>query len=130
MVFSSNTFLFFFLPAVLMLYYLAPRRFRNAVLLACSLVFYGWGEPKYLLLMLAVIALNYVSGLLIARRRGRVASAKAVLVCAVAANLGLLAIFKYTGFSAVRCACCRGCPACRFRRSRCPSASPSMFSSL
>ena len=98
MVFSSNTFLFFFLPAVLMLYYLAPRRFRNAVLLACSLVSYGWGEPKYLLLMLAVIALNYVSGLLIARRRGRVASAKAVLVCAVAANLGLLAIFKYTGF--------------------------------
>ncbi len=98
MVFSSNIFLFFFLPAALGLYYLMPRRFRNAALLASSLIFYGWGEPKYLLLMLAVIALNYISGLLIAGRRERGTSAKAVLLCALVLNLGLLAAFKYTGF--------------------------------
>ena len=98
MVFSSNIFLFFFLPAVLTVYYLAPRRCRNAVLLLSSLIFYGWGEPRYLLLMLAVITLNYVSGLMIASRREGGASAKAALTWAVVLNLGLLAVFKYPGF--------------------------------
>ena len=71
MVFSSNIFLFLFLPASLALYYLTPRRFRNTALLLVSLVFYGWGEPVYLLLMLFTIALNFVCGLLIARRRAQ-----------------------------------------------------------
>ena len=52
MLFSSIPFLYVFLPATLLLYFAAPRRMKNAVLLLCSLVFYGWGEPKYLLLML------------------------------------------------------------------------------
>ncbi len=100
MVFSSNIFLFFFLPAVLALYYLTPRRGRNAILLLASLVFYGWGEPVYLLLMLFTIALNYLCGLRIAARRTQGRSAKPALVWAVILNLGLLAWFKYAGFLA------------------------------
>ena len=87
MVFSSNIFLFFFLPAALALYYLAPRRFRNTVLLLVSLVFYGWGEPIYLLLMLFTIALNYLGGLRIARRRAEGRSAKPALIWAAVLNL-------------------------------------------
>ena len=97
MVFSSNIFLVFFLPISLALYYLCPRKGRNLVLLAVSLFFYGWGEPIYLLLMVFTIALNYLCGLWIAARQRRGRSAKAVLVVAVAANLGLLGFFKYAG---------------------------------
>ena len=100
MVFSSIIFLCFFLPAVLALYYLAPRRARNAVLLLSSLVFYAWGEPVYLFLMLFTIALNYVCGLCIAAQRARERSAKPALIGAVVLNLGLLAWFKYAGFLA------------------------------
>ena len=100
MVFSSNIFLFFFLPAALALYYLTPRRFRNTVLLLASLVFYGWGEPVYLLLMLFTIALNYVCGLRIAARKAEGRSAKPALIWAAVLNLGLLAWFKYAGFLA------------------------------
>ena len=87
MVFSSIIFLCFFLPAVLALYYLAPRRARNAVLLLSSLVFYAWGEPVYLFLMLFTIALNYVCGLCIAAQRARERSAKPALIGAVILNL-------------------------------------------
>ena len=67
MLFSSNTFLFGFLPAVVVLYYLCPRRCRNVLLLVASLIFYGWGEPKYVLLMLVSILLNYFCGAKAAR---------------------------------------------------------------
>ena len=100
MVFSSNIFLVFFLPGALALYYLTPRRHRNTALLLESLVFYGWGEPIYLLLMLFTIALNYVFGLRIAQRRAEGQSAKPALAWAVVLNLGLLAWFKYAGFLA------------------------------
>ena len=100
MVFSSNIFLFFFLPAALALYYLAPRPLRTPVLLLTSLVFYGWGEPVYLLLMIAVILANYVFGLLIARRQDRGESARAALVFAVLFNIAVLGWFKYAGFFA------------------------------
>ena len=59
MVFSSNIFLFFFLPLTLLLYYLCPRRFRNVLLLAVSLLFYAWGEPVYLSLMVFTILLIF-----------------------------------------------------------------------
>ena len=59
MLFSSLPFLFYFLPAVLMVYFLVPRQLKNGVLLLSSLIFYGWGEPKYVLLMIATIALFY-----------------------------------------------------------------------
>ena len=98
MLFSSNVFLFAFLPTVLAVYYLVPRVLRNPVLFLVSLVFYGWGEPVYLLLMLAVILLNYGFGLWIwaLRRKGK--GAKAVLAAGVAANLLLLGYFKYASF--------------------------------
>ena len=98
MLFSSNVFLFAFLPTVLAVYYLVPRVLRNPVLFLVSLVFYGWGEPVYLLLMLAAILLNYGFGLWIwaLRRKGK--GAKVVLAAGVAANLLLLGYFKYASF--------------------------------
>ena len=63
MLFSSIVFLFTFLPAVLVLYYLLPERFHNPVLLLASLIFYAWGEPVYIFLMLLSILFNYFSGL-------------------------------------------------------------------
>ncbi len=98
LVFSSNVFLFAYLPAVLLLYYLCPRRWRNLLLFVVSLVFYGWGEPVYLALMLFTIALNYLGGLLIDRYRSRAKRAKRLLALTVVLNLALLGFFKYTGF--------------------------------
>jgi len=99
-VFSSATFLFFFLPCVLAMYYLAGTRFRNALLLIASLVFYAWGEPVYVLLMLASIAMNWLFGLLIdhAGRLGKGGMEKFLLASGVALNLAVLAYFKYVGF--------------------------------
>lgn len=98
MLFSSNVFLFAYLPIVLLVYYLCPRVLRNPVLLLVSLVFYGWGEPVYLLLMVFDILLNYLFGyrIHVLRKNGR--SAKATLIAGVAANLLLLGYFKYAGF--------------------------------
>ena len=98
MLFSSNVFLFAFLPSVLLIYYLCPRKLRNPVLLLWSLVFYGWGEPVYLLLMIATIVLNHLFGLWIHNRRQQGKCAKGVLAAGVAANLLILGFFKYTGF--------------------------------
>ena len=70
MVFSSITFLGFFLPVLLLLYFILPNRnYRNVVLLFSSLLFYAWGEPKFVLLMIASILFNYNMGLLIAESR-------------------------------------------------------------
>lgn len=98
MLFSSNTFLFGFLPAVVVLYYLCPRRCRNVLLLVSSLIFYGWGEPKYVLLMLVSILLNYFCGLAAARQQSRQRSTRGVLIVGVVLNLGMLGFFKYGTF--------------------------------
>ena len=98
MLFSENVFLFAFLPAVLAVYYLCPRVLRNPVLLLFSLVFYGWGEPVYLILMVAAIALNYLFGLLIHSSQQKGRSAKWALVAGVTVNLLLLGYYKYAGF--------------------------------
>ncbi len=100
MIFSSLLFLFRFLPAVLLLYFLAPRRARNFVLLFVSLIFYGWGEPVYILLMLFSILSTYLGGLLVDHfhRAGRERGAKLSLVASVAVSLSLLGFFKYTDF--------------------------------
>ena len=100
MVFSSNIFLFFYLPTVLALYYLTPRRYRNPLLFLVNLVFYGWGEPVFLLLMLFSILSNYAYGLLIQRYRRQVRAKRMVLVASVVVNLGLLGFFKYADFIA------------------------------
>ena len=98
MLFSSIVFLFSFLPAVMILYYLLPVRFRNVILLLASLVFYAWGEPVYLFLMLLSILFNYFSGLDIARSLQDKRAAKRSLVFNLIINLAVLGFFKYEGF--------------------------------
>ena len=98
MLFSSIVFLFTFLPAVMILYYLLPVRFRNVILLLASLVFYAWGEPVYLFLMLLSILFNYFSGLDIARSLQDKRAAKRSLVFNLIINLAVLGFFKYEGF--------------------------------
>ena len=97
MLFSSIPFLYYFLPLTFLLYFLVPKSCKNAVLLIASLVFYGWGEPQYVFLMIASIIVGYISGLLIEvfHKRGR---AKIILVLSVVINLGLLGYFKYADF--------------------------------
>ena len=100
MVFSDLIFLFFFLPAVILVTKLSPRRWRNVELLLFSLLFYAWGEPVYVLLMLAAIAVNYLAGLLIDRfpAQTRPGARKAALILALTLDLGALGYFKYAGF--------------------------------
>ena len=102
MVFSSTLFLFLFLPCVLGLYFLVPKRFRvarNMVLLVFSLIFYGVGEPKYIVIMLLSILLNYTSGgaVYLVKKRSEV-GAKWIVALSVVLNLGMFVYFKYTGF--------------------------------
>lgn len=97
MLFSSIPFLYYFLPLVLAVYFLTPARFRNVVLLLASLIFYAWGEPKYVLLMLASILSGYGFGLLQERYRGQ-KGAKLVCGLSVAVSLSFLLYFKYADF--------------------------------
>ena len=97
MVFSSIPFLFWFLPAVLLLYFAAPRKLKNLVLLLASLLFYGWGEPRYLILMVFSILMFYGCGLAIGKARQRKWK-KCWLTVSVAVSLTLLAVFKYADF--------------------------------
>ncbi len=97
MVFSSIVFLFRFLPLFFLLYYLVPERMKNLILFLGSLVFYAWGEPVYVLLMLFSTVADYVHGRLLERLRGKRA-AKAVLLSSVVINLGVLCFFKYADF--------------------------------
>lgn len=97
MLFSSITFLYCFLPCVLLVYFIVPDRMKNFVLLSSSLLFYGWGEPKYLAFMLASIAQSYIAARLVERLRGT-AGARLVTALSAAASLGLLAYCKYADF--------------------------------
>ena len=97
MLFSSIPFLYYFLPAVLLVYFLVPCRLRNAVLLLSSLIFYGWGEPKYVVLMVATIAAFYLCGLAIDRAKSQRAK-KVWLTAAVVVGIVLLTVFKYADF--------------------------------
>ena len=97
MLFSSIPFLYYFLPVVLILYFIAPKKLKNSVLLLTSLVFYGWGEPKYVVLMIASILIGYVSGLLIEAFSQKKLS-KLFLWLSVGINIGFLAYFKYADF--------------------------------
>ena len=101
MVFSTPIFLFLFLPAVLVLNYIIPKKYiaaKNVVLLIASLFFYAWGEPKNVLLMLLSIAVNYVCGLLLGKFDSDEKKRKVVLWASVVFNLGLLFFFKYFNF--------------------------------
>jgi alginate O-acetyltransferase complex protein AlgI len=98
MVFSSLPFLFFYLPVTLLIYYLCPARWRNLWLFLVNLVFYGWGEPIYVLLMVISIAVNYAAGFLVDRHRDK---GKSILAVNAVVNLGLLFFFKYFDFLAL-----------------------------
>lgn len=100
MVFSSLPFLFRFLPLVLAVYFVVPRRFRNLVLFIFSLIFYAWGEPRYLVLIMASTVVDYTVGRVIdlSRMSGKERKAKRALICSVIVNLLLLGIFKYLDF--------------------------------
>ena len=97
MLFSSIPFLFFFLPAVLIVYFLVPRKLKNTVLLLFSLVFYAWGEPKYVLLMVSTIGLFYGCGIAIGKCQ-RLGWKRFWLAVSIVVSLALLAVFKYADF--------------------------------
>ena len=97
MVFSSLTFLQCFLPLCLLAYFLVPQKWRNGTLFLFSLLFYAWGEPVYVVLMLFSTVLDYTCGQMVERHRGQ-RGAKIALLVSVCVNLGLLGVFKYTGF--------------------------------
>ncbi len=98
MLFSSITFLFLFLPIMLAVYYIAPPQWKNLLLLAGSLIFYAWGEPVYIILMMLSILLNYFCGMDIENKSENEAKAKRSLVFAITVNIVLLVFFKYFGF--------------------------------
>lgn len=96
MIFSSIIFIFTFLPIVLAIYYISPKKFRNFVLLIASLVFYAWGEPIYIFLMIFTTIFNYLMALWINVRKGK--KKKIFLIVTVVVNLLILGYFKYYGF--------------------------------
>lgn len=100
MVFSSLLFLFRFLPAVILAYYLVPTRLRNGVLFIGSLVFYGWGEPVYITLLLFSTLVDFFHGQLVEhfQKQGSIRMARMAVASSVIINLGLLCFFKYTDF--------------------------------
>ena len=101
MVFSSLLFLFLYLPIVLILYYICPRKWRNLLLFVVNLVFYGWGEPVYVTLMIFSTIVDYTCGYFINKyRETNKKKAKIFLVLSVCVNLSLLGFFKYAGFLA------------------------------
>ena len=97
MLFSSISFLYYFLPCVLIVYFAVPKALKNGVLVLASLLFYAWGEPKYLILMLLAAAQGYGFGLLLEKERGR-KRAGMFLAASVLFSFGLLGYFKYSGF--------------------------------
>ncbi|MCM3039519.1 MBOAT family protein [Paenibacillus motobuensis] len=98
MVFSSLIFLFLFLPLTVLIYYVSPRKLRNAVLLIVSLIFYAWGEPLYILIMIFSTVFDYFNGLLIDKYRHRKPIARAIFIGSMTGSLGILGFFKYAGF--------------------------------
>ncbi len=97
MLFTSIPFLYYFLPCVLILYAIAPKALKNSVLLFFSLIFYAWGEPRYVFLMMVSILLSYIFGLLIDKYQNTV-RAKVFLILSVVTGIGFLGYFKYADF--------------------------------
>lgn len=97
MVFSSLVFMFAYLPITLIAYYLVPRQGRNIFLFIVNLIFYGWGEPKLVLLMVFNIFFNYIGGWLVDKYRADAKKKKLFLILTCVLDIGILAVFKYTG---------------------------------
>lgn len=97
MVFSSLVFLFAYLPLTLVIYYITPRKWRNLFLFFINLLFYGWGEPLLVLLMVFNVAFNYAGGWLVDKYRSDPKKKKLFLILTIILDIGILAVFKYTG---------------------------------
>lgn len=97
MVFSSLVFMFAYLPITLLAYYLVPRQGRNIFLFIVNLIFYGWGEPKLVLLMVFNIFFNYIGGWLVDKYRADTKKKKLFLILTCVLDIGILAVFKYMG---------------------------------
>ena len=97
MLFSSLLFIFIFLPIFLLIYYIVPFKFKNIVLLIFSLIFYAWGEPKYIFLLIFVTLLNYICGLIIYKNDNKKIKKWVMIICVIL-NIALLCFFKYTNF--------------------------------
>ena len=98
MVFSSLTFMFIFLPIVLLVYYVSPKQFKNLFILISGLVFYAWGEPVYVVIMIVSTLIDYTAGLLIDKFNHKKNVRLICLLVSLVMNLGLLGVFKYSGF--------------------------------
>ena len=98
MVFSSATFLFYFLPATLALYFLTPPRFRNAAALVASLAFFAWGAPRFVFVLIATCFVDYHASRWLPAGRLPDKRRKLLLGAAIALDLGLLLYFKYANF--------------------------------
>ena len=97
MVFSDIPFLFYFLPCFLGVYFLSPKKLRNFVLLVFSLIFYAWGEPVYISLLLLSSVVDFVNGLAMEHFEGKRAKQRIFLCISVFVNLSLIGVFKYSG---------------------------------
>ena len=95
MLFSSISFLYYFLPCVLILYYIVPKTCRNKALLLASLVFYAWGEPKFVFLMMGMVLFHYLAGILIGRY-GQSKKGQAVLAGTLVVSIGTLCFYKFS----------------------------------
>ncbi len=93
MLFTSISFLYYFLPIVIAIYFITPKKMRNFILLIASMIFYFYGEPKYIFLMLAEILIAYIGAILIDKYKK-----KSLLVVTISIHIGLLCVFKYTDF--------------------------------
>ena len=96
--YTQTEFLFLYLPITLAVYFLVPRKLKNIWLLIVSLVFYGWGEPVYISLMVFTIIVDYICGYFVDKYRENRKKAKAILVASVIINLAILGFFKYYDF--------------------------------
>lgn len=100
MVFSSITFLFYFLPIVLLIYFISPKRMRNGILALASLLFYAWGEQRYIFIMLFSTIVDYTCGRFIEREQNRGKCGRIYLIISIIINLSVLGFFKYYNFFA------------------------------
>lgn len=98
MVFSSLLFIYLFLPLTMFIYYLSPRKIRNAIILIMSLIFYGWGEPIYIFLMIGSILIEYLGSILIDKNRNNKDKSKLIFITILVINISTLVFFKYYGF--------------------------------
>ena len=100
MVFSTPVFLFLFLPLILLIYYVTPKKGQNLIILLSGLLFYSWGEPIYVVVMLISTMIDYFAGLVMNKYEGRKGPRTVCLIVSLVMNLGLLGVFKYSGFIA------------------------------